>query len=203
MRRAESKRAYTQGQQPKPSYTDGRGKSQPIDPRDRTIDDLRRKLDAERWQNREWRKQRDFGPYTGLPGGSYHDPFSTWFWLWLMAQNLDVQSRWMYHHRHEMDEARYRDAIQKNKELQERIEKLERDGEKRDPGYTPPGVDTDLMYSDEYAEAAYNPQGIALDELILGAFRFLVRSALFLGITFFLIWFVFFKRWGATTPRKV
>jgi hypothetical protein len=98
-----------------------------------------------------------------------------------------------------MDEARYRDMIKKDPEIEERVKKMEADGVKPDPTHVPPGVDSDLMYTDEYVDAVYNPQGPSL----VGGLIFLLKAGLILAALAFLIWLVFIKRWGATTiPEK-
>jgi hypothetical protein len=209
-RKAESRRAYTQGKEPKPEYRAPTGQTKPINPQSPSVDELRRKTDSERWAEREIRQRRTYGPYIGMPPVIYHDPFGSLFWWWLLAQNLDTRAHWAYHHRHEMDEARYRELLRKDAQLEEKIRELEQKGVPRDPKYTPPNIDPDQMYTDEYVDAALNPQprqphtptyphaqpGSSLRD----GLRFLARAFVVLAIFAFLIWFVFFKRWGTAAP---
>lgn len=68
--------------------------------------------------------------------------------MWLTQQNSNQQAEWMYHHKDQMDEQRYRDMLEKNAELKDRVAELEKKGGQRDTSYTPRGVDEDLMYDD-------------------------------------------------------
>jgi hypothetical protein len=136
----------------------------------------------------------------------YRDPFSSWFWWWLLAQSVDQQARWAYHHKDQMDEARYRDLLSKNKELETKVKELEEKKVPRDPTQKPEGLDIDLMYTPEYVDAAYNPQpdpaaappqpmpqpsGGQVSKSFL-------KTVIILGIVAFVAWLVFVKRWGAT-----
>lgn len=206
--REESKKTFTKGDAPRTTYTDSSGTSRPLDPRDRQLEDLRRDLDQERWQNRELRKREVYRPYYGQPTPPvviYRDPYSDMFWWWLLAQSLDTRASWAYHHRDSMDQARYREMLQRDAQLEARVRQLEQQGTKRDPGYQPPGVDRDLMYTDQYVEAAYNPQptaGVTVPtpshRTGRGVLTTLLVIALILGFLCFAVWFVFFKRWGGT-----
>jgi hypothetical protein len=156
---AESQVVYQKGRQAKESYTDRGGVRQPIDPKDRKIESLRRELNYERWENREWRQRQFFGPYYSYPPVvMYHDPYSSFFWWWLLDRSLDDRAYWAYHHRQSMDDARYRDLLARDANLQARIQQLEAQRIPRDPTYRPGNMDLDLMYSNSYVEAAYNPQ---------------------------------------------
>src|SRR5262249_41883184 len=92
-RREESKAAFTRGQQPRSTWTDSQNQPHPIDSKDRQIESLRRQLDYERWVNRQTRQRQFYGDYYGRPAAGpvvvYHDPYSNFFWAWLLAQSLD------------------------------------------------------------------------------------------------------------------
>ncbi len=62
---------------------------------------------------------------------------------------------WLYNHKDQMDPVRYEEMKQKDKELEARLKVLETQGAQKDPSYIPPGVERDLMYSDEYVKSAY------------------------------------------------
>jgi hypothetical protein len=208
--REASRTAFTKGAAPKPTYTDSSGTSRPIDPKDRQIEDLRRDLDQTRWENRELRKRRTYEPYINQPRPPvvvYRDPYSDLFWFWLLSQSLDQRASWAYHRRDTMDLTRYREMLARDAQLEARIKQLEQEGKPRDPAYQPPGVDRDLMYSDQYVDAAYNPQPPPPSVVNSnapsgrsggGALRVLLIIVVILALLCFAIWLVFFKRWGGT-----
>lgn len=197
-RRQESKTVFTRGQQPRSTWTDSSNQAHPIDPRDRQIESLRRDLDHERWANRGMRQRRFYGDYYGRPALGpvvfYHDPYSNLFWTWLLVQSLDHRAQWAYHHRDSMDAARYRDLLAHDAQLEARLHQLEAERVARDPTYVPAGMqERDLMYSDDYVTAVYNPQprtGYVLWVLLK---IFFVISILAL-----VTWLVFVKRWGGS-----
>src|SRR5262245_11291866 len=90
----------------------------------------------------------------------YNDPFHTLFNYWLLQQAAESRALWVYNHRDEMDARRYRDLLEKDRQLEARVRELEEKKTPRDPTYTPKGIDPDLVYNDRYAEAAYNPQKV-------------------------------------------
>lgn len=136
--------------QPKPSPT-------PPDYRNARVRDLRRDLSYERMQNRELRQQQTFGGYASRPVPCcYSDPFGNmFFWLWLMDRPRQERDTWVYNRRDEMDPARYEELRRKDTDLDRRLKEMESQGVKKDPSYVPPGVDRDLMYSDDHAKQAY------------------------------------------------
>jgi len=203
----ESKQAFQQGSQPRSTYTDGKGQTKTIDPKDQRIDSLRRDLNQERWTNRELRQRQMFEPYYGRPMVYYNDPFSNFFWFWMLSQSLNTRANWAYHHRSEMDEARYKELLAKDKELEAKVKELEAKNVQRDPNYTPPGVDQDLMYTDEFVDAAYNPKPPANSPPPAAVAArpsgsgFLYKAVTALGVLALLggvAWLVFFKRWNVT-----
>jgi hypothetical protein len=202
-RKEESRRAYVKATQPRPTYTDPTGTPRPIDPKDRTIESLRRQLDRERWANRPWRLRQFYGDYYySQPVVVYHDPYNSWFWWWLLAQSLDTRAHWAYHHRYDMDEARYRDLLAKDAQLEARVKQLEAQNVPRDPTYHPQNLDPDLMYTDQYVEAVYNPVATrpAPSPSSGHALRTLLTIALIIAVLAFLVWLVFIKRWGGDVP---
>jgi hypothetical protein len=114
-----------------------------------------------------------------------------------MAQSLDTRATWAYHHRSDMDERRYQELLKHDAQLEAKIKELEAKGAKRDPAYTPPGVEPDLMYTDEYAEAAYNPQAPPPPPPRKPSTGLKVLTAVaVIGLLGFLVWLVFIKRWN-------
>jgi hypothetical protein len=199
-RRQESRAAFIQGQKPRTSYTTTHGESRPLEPSDRRVEQVRRQ-DPERWWTREERRQHIYHyvpPPT--PVVVYHDPYSDWFWFWLLTQNQQTQAAWAYNHRADMDEARYRDLLAHDRQLEARIRELESKKTRPDPTYVPPGIDDDLMYDDGFVEAAVNPQPAPVHPSsarhVLGA---LMRIVLIVAVLACLVWLVFIKRWGGTS----
>lgn len=224
-RRAESRKAYTAGKAPKPTYRPpGGAQPRPIDTSDRRVTDLRRQLDRERWVNRELRLRTYYAPYYSYPVVYYHDPYSSFFWWWLLAQSLDTRAYWAYHHRDVMDETRYRDLLRRDAQLEARVRELEAQKVPRNPAAVPKALekDPDAMYTDEYVDAVFNPQpsdagtpptppptmpppaaprathGVTAGAFFWAGVRFLVKALLLLAGLAGLIWLVFFKRWGGS-----
>lgn len=106
---------------------------------------------------RRTREASIFRRYTTQPVPViYHDSFSPWFWLWLMDRGQHDRDLWIYNHRDEMDDTRYRDLTQKDADLERRLRDLEQQGVPRDSSYAPAGVDRDLMYNDAAVQQAYS-----------------------------------------------
>jgi hypothetical protein len=198
----ESRAQFTKGKAPEPTYKDRNGEVRTIDPKDRRIEELRDQLDYERWANREQRERDYYRNYYTRPVVVYHDPYGSPFWWWLLDQSLDSRAWWVYHHQQVMDQARYQALLSHDAQLEARLRQLEAQGVPRNPAYAPPGMDPDLMYTDGYVNAAYNPQpAVAVPyHSRPGSAWHAVRALLFvvvvLGILVLLIWLVFFKRWG-------
>jgi hypothetical protein len=213
--------AYEAGQAPKPNYRTPGGAVKPIEPSAPEVKYVRKVITPEIWRTRPMRLDRYYRPYFGYPVVVYNDPYNSWFWYWLLAQSLNSQANWAYHHRYTMDQRRYDDLLSRNAELAARVKQLEQSNTARDTSYTPAGLDPDLMYSDDYVDAAYNPREVQADwpstsdagvPTSGGAVRSNVRrtwrtlwQGLFaivatLAISFFLIWLVFIKRWGGAGP---
>ena len=107
-------------------------------------------------QTRPGRQETVFGRYYRQPVTTvYHDSFNPWFWLWLLDRSQHDRDLWVYNHRDEMDQSRYNDLVQKDADLERRLHDLEQEGVAKDPSYTPPGVDQDLMYDDKQVQQAH------------------------------------------------
>jgi hypothetical protein len=137
-----------------------------------------------------------FNPYWSRPVVIYHDPYNSLFWWWLLDRSLDDRAYWAYHHRYDMDPARYQALVAQDQQLEARVEQLETQQAPRDPSYTPPGVDRDLMYSDRYVQQTYSNRPTTM-----GVVAFWVLAApTALAVSGFFIWLIWFKRWQ-TAPR--
>jgi hypothetical protein len=194
----ESRAAFHKGQEPQGNYVDPKGVTRTIDPRDAQIRQLREDLNYERWSNRSWRMRSFYGDYYwGRPVVYYNDPYNSFFWWWLLDQSLEYQALWAYHHRYAMDQSRYNYLLSQNAVLAARVNQLEAQNVARDPGYVPPNFQQrDLMYTDNYVRAVYNPQPVRVS--FWHALWVVIKFMLFCAFVPFLIWLVFFKRWGAT-----
>jgi hypothetical protein len=132
-----------------------------------------------------------FAPYYLRPRVVYRDPYSSFFWWWLLDRSLEDRAWWAYHHRYDMDPARYQALLAGNQQLEARVSQLEAQQVVRDPGYVPAGLDRDLMYSDRYVGQSYGNRPTLLGVaafFVLGVPAALALCALF-------IWLIWFKRW--------
>jgi hypothetical protein len=136
-----------------------------------------------------------FYPYYSRPVVIYHDPYNSLFWWWLLDRSLDDRAWWAYHHRYDMDPARYQTLLATDQQLESRVAQLEAQQVQRDPNYVPQGVSQDLMYSDRYVAHAYSNR-----PTLAGALAFWVFAVpLAGGFCVFFIWLIWFKRWQTAT----
>jgi hypothetical protein len=136
-----------------------------------------------------------YSPYSYRPWVVYNDPYSSLFWWWLLDRSIDDQAWWAYHHRYDMDPARYQALLNSNQQLEARVAQLEGQQTPRDPTYTPTGLDgRDLMYSDQYVNRAYGNRPTTSGTVAFWLFA--VPAAA--GGCIFFIWLIWFKRWQTT-----
>jgi hypothetical protein len=136
-----------------------------------------------------------FNPYSSRPWVVYNDPYSSLFWWWLLDRSLDDRAWWAYHHHYDMDPARYQALLANDQQLQARVQQLEAQQAARDPNYVPPGLDRDLMYSDQYVARAYSNRPTTLGIITFWA----LGVPLALAFVVFFIWLIWFKRWQTAT----
>jgi hypothetical protein len=196
-RKVESRAQYQKATAPKESYTTPKGNTVTIKNDARTTQI--RNLPQEKWVTRETRVQTFYHSYYSTPPVvvHYNDPYSTFFWLWMLDRSLDDRAYWAYHHRYEMDDARYRDMLLKDQKLEARIKQLEAENKARDPNYVPSGMgDADLQYTDEYVNAVYNPEPKPYHEVTVYDFFYglwiLIKWLFLIAIIIGIIWFFFF-----------
>ena len=134
-----------------------------------------------------------FNPYWSRPVIVYHDSYSSLFWWWLLDRSIEDRAWWAYHHRYNMDPARYQTLLATDQQLEGRVAQLEAQQAARDPGYTPSGLDRDLMYSDQYVQHAYSNRPSTLG--VIAFWGLGIPTAL--AVSAFFIWLIWFKRWGA------
>lgn len=143
------------------------------------------------YSTRPYRLRTFYAPYYSRPIIVYHDHYNSFFWWWLLDRSIEDQAYWAYHHRQDMDSARYQALLDNNAELANRVHQLETNQVPRDPNYVPAGVDPDLMYNDQTIKRAYAAQPTRSNTT---AFWVFTVPAL-IGITWFMGWLVFYKRW--------
>jgi hypothetical protein len=125
----------------------------------------------------------------------YRDPYNSLFWWWLLDRSFDDRAWWAYHHRYDMDPARYQALVATDQQMERRVEQLEAQQAPRDPHYVPAGLDRDLMYSDRYVEHTYSNR-----RTTSGVVAFWVLAVpMALGVSCLFIWLIWFKRWQTST----
>ena len=144
---------------------------------------------------RPYRIYSVFNPYYSRPWVVYRDPYGSFFWWWLLDRSLDDRAWWAYHHRYDMDPARYDALVASDQQLAARVAQLEAQQAARDPTYTPAGLDRDLMYSDHYVSQTYSNRTTGFG---VAAFR-LLGLATAAGVCGVFIWLIWFKRWQTST----
>jgi hypothetical protein len=157
----ESRSSFTKGREPPGGSRRSGDTFRAQDPKDKEIARLRARLDAERLLTREARQRLVYQNYWSRPVSTYHDPYNNFFWWWLLDQSADRRAGWAYHHRYDMDPARYSQLQARDAQLESRLRQLESHGVARDSTYAPDGIDHDLMYSDDFVTSVYNTQAPA------------------------------------------
>jgi len=138
---------------PRSEYKTASG-SKPIDPK--KTEGLRNSVDAEKFATRSQRSQTTYHVYHDRPPMPYHDPYGPLFMYMLLDRSIDDRAAWAYHHKEDMDPARYEELLKRDAALEAKIRKMEADKVAKNPDHALPGVDPDLQYSDEYVDAALN-----------------------------------------------
>ena len=145
----------------------------------------------QQYSTRTIRVEHYYAPYYSRPSVFYRDPYSSLFWWWLLDQSLETRSYWAYHHRYDMDSARYQSLLASDANLQARVQQLEAQQVGVDRTYTPPGMDADLMYTDHHVQQAYASRPTPAGRFLFWFFFIPVV----VGFGYLLIWLVFIKRW--------
>ena len=147
------------------------------------------------YSTRSIRIHNYYAPYWTRPVVLYNDNYGSFFWWWLLDQSLENRAMWVYNHRYDMDDARYRALVYQDLALENRVAELEQRQVPRDPNYVPAGMDRDLMYSDKYVNQAYANRPTHTGQTIF--WFIMVPTGIAVGG--FFIWLVFFKRWHTAT----
>jgi hypothetical protein len=151
--------------------------------------------DAYTVSTRRVRVYNVYNSYYSRPWVTYRDPYNSFFWWWLLDRSLDDRAWWAYHHRYDMDPARYEALVENDQQLQARVSQLEAQQAPRDPNYVPTGLDRDLMYSDHYVNQAYGNRPTRAGR----AAFWIIGVPAALGACGFFIWLIWFKRWQPST----
>lgn len=147
---------------------------------------LQEQLDEERYQRRQERRNRSFGPSVVYVGPTYSDSYHPFFVGWLAQQSYDTQAAWLYNHRYNMDAARY-DAYLTNTQLANRVAVLEAEKGTRDVNYTPPGIDPDLMHTDEYVTAVHTHRSIRWGHIIWVLIKWIFYISILFGVVILIL----------------
>lgn len=123
------------------------------------VNKVRNKVDYEKYQQYDTRNQKTFEKYSGQTTTPYNDAINVWFWLWLLDQSLDTQAEWVYNHKNEIDEARYKEILKKTPGIDVKLDALEKSNKEKDPSFVPPAIenDADLQYNKDYVEKVIRP----------------------------------------------
>jgi hypothetical protein len=205
-RKAEARTAYQQSTAPKESYKTPKGNVVTIKKNDKRVTSIRN-MPEDKWVTRETRVQTFYHSYYSHPPVTvvhYNDPYNTFFWLWMLDRSVNDRAYWAYHHRHEMDEARYRDLLAKDRALEARVKQLEAEKLARDPNFVPAGMqDPDLQYTDDFVNASRNPtlrpsQPTNWGAVGRGIWTF-IKWCFYIALTgvviWLLVWLIFYKKW--------
>ncbi len=143
------------------------------------------------YSTRSIRIHNYYAPYWSRPVVVYNDNYNSFFWWWLLDQSLEDRAYWAYHHRYDMDDARYRSLVYQDLALENRVAELEQRQVPRDPNYVPAGMDRDLMYTDNYVNRVYANRPTHTGQIL---FWFIMVPVAISAGGFF-IWLIFYKRW--------
>jgi hypothetical protein len=196
-RKQESKVLFEKATAPKSTYRDNSGTERKIDPASKHVETIRN-IPTERYTDRNVRVQNFYGYSSPPVVHGYSDPFGPFFYLWLFDRaTSDERASWAYHHRNEIDNARWADMVKKDKELEAKVKKLEADKVAKDVGFVPAGLkdNPDLMYSDEFVAASYNAQEVEVPEtgLVIGwgwiVFWIILSCVVIVGIVYLIFFY--------------
>jgi hypothetical protein len=201
----ESRVRFQQANAPKAAYTDAQGSQHRIDPADQGVQTLRRQVTPEQYTHRTERAGDFFGTqYRNIPVVQYHDPFGPFFYLWLLDRcTSNDRAEWAYHHRAQMDQARWADMVRGDAQLEARVRQLEAERRPVDPAYVPAALknNPDLMYNDAYVTAAWNPQPAQLPPQRPGfPWGTMLVCLLLLGGVALVIWII--RKQSAAHPKE-
>lgn len=199
--KSESKSVYTAPKiASKSTYTTPAGSTKEYSFKDITLkDNIQVKVQPEKIKNYETRNTTFYNRYySSYPNyshpvayGSYNDYFNPFLMGWLMnSATSNQRAEWAYHHRDSMDDARYRELLKKDAELEAKVKKMEAEGVEKDPNYAPDDFkdDPDLMYNKDFVKDIDEENSAG--EKIFAVFKW----CFFCLVGIILIWVIFIKR---------
>jgi hypothetical protein len=157
-RKAASQAAYQkkiEASKPKSTYTVN-GKAATVTPTQaKSQSTVRNYVTHERYVTYDNRARGFYGGYYSSPV-YYSDPFSPFLFGYMMSSAINSHDRalWMYHHRDQMDDARYQAMLAKDAKLEAEIAALKAQNLAVDPNYAPAGMDQDLQYNEDFIDAS-------------------------------------------------
>jgi hypothetical protein len=166
-KREESKTVFQAATAPKDSYTTPLGKTVKVDTSKPSVSVIRDTVSSDEYASRPTRIEHHYHthygdryntyrsrPYIDVGGG-----YSPLFWYIMLDWSVQRQAQWMYHNQNTINQALYQEQLAKNAALRAEIDRLRASGTTINPGYVDPEFrdNPDLMYSDEYVTAVYNP----------------------------------------------
>jgi hypothetical protein len=201
----QSRIKYEASKKPAESYTDRSGREVKIKPDDPGVKKVREVITVERYESRPIIIKQYYGPrydyYYSQPYIHVGGGFSHIFWYSMLEWDLNRRACWLYHHQYDIDQQLYNQQLQ-NAALRLEIERLRLQGVRPDPTYVDPKMrgNEDLMYSDEFVKAAYNPQPVTVGYVDhggggssgVGTFFIVLLVLTILGVV---VYFVFFHDW--------
>ncbi len=159
-----------------------------------------RGMSSSRYNSRSTRRDSAFNSRRGMEtpaqrttiinnyGGSrFGDPYSGLFMFSLMGMSIHNQGLYHYNHWDRYSAMRQQQLMSENAQL--RAEMSAMTGP-RNANYAPEGTDPDLMYSNEFVNAAYNPAPVAPEKKGFPVFWTVVG----LSVVGFGSYFAFFRR---------
>ena len=141
------------------------------------------------YTSRPARQQTVFHNYRNQqPTVIYQDRgWNPFFWMWLMDRP-NQQAEWVYHHRSELSDERYKDLLTKNKDLEGQLKAIEEKKIPKDANFAPKEIDKDLMYSDEMAKESQEEEKTDYSWL-----WWFIGTPIILGTVGYGVYAIFFK----------
>jgi hypothetical protein len=206
-KKQESEKKFLAATTSKSEYKTSNGQTVAIKSDDVGVKTIRKNLDPDRYATRSTRVEHHYHnhygsrydyyrtqPYVYVGGG-----YDSIFWYAMMDWSLERRALWMYNHQNTINQQLYAQQLANNAQLRAQIETLQLRGQSVNSDYVDPEfvAEPDVMYSDDYVNAAYNPEPVAVQSpqsSDSGSFWIVFTMALlfFISLT---IYFVFIHDW--------
>lgn len=204
-KREESRKVYTKSNESRNTYKTPSGTTVNVDKSAKQTKVVRDSLDQNEFNNRKQRVEHHYHRHYGSRYDSYRNRpyidvgggYSTLFWWSMLDWQLDRQAMWLYHHQNTVNQQLYAETLAQNANLKAEVDKLKANNVAVDPNYVDNEYkdNPDLMYSDEYVEAVYNPTTKANNPRLGLAFAILFGLAV-VAILIYVVFFHQFTRKG-------